>query len=212
MPQQSHELAEKLAQRLFADHECVIATHADTDALHTHIIINAVSFETGKKLRMWGKDYEDAKDFADSLAAEMGLTPLDWRQRTDDKMDKYFAGESLSDEAKYLSGAERNMAKQGNLAKDSWKEALRQAIDEAKTVCATRAEFQQHLEMEYGVTMTRNTGKTVTFVHPAVGEKYVVRGAKLGADYTAAAIDQALAQNIENNERSPANKSQVKDA
>jgi len=42
-PQQSHALAEKLAQQLFSAHECVIATHNDTDVIHSHIIINAVS-------------------------------------------------------------------------------------------------------------------------------------------------------------------------
>ena len=79
----------------------------------------------------------------------------------------------------------------------SWKEALRQAIDEAKAACTTRAEFQQYLQNQFGVTMPRNTGKTVSFVHPAVGETYAIRGNKLGSDYTAESIDQALKQNAE---------------
>ena len=51
-PQQCHELAERMAKKLFSAHECVIATHNDTDTLHSHIIVNAVSFETGKKFRV----------------------------------------------------------------------------------------------------------------------------------------------------------------
>ena len=196
-PQQSHELAEKLAQQLFAAHECVIATHNDTDTLHTHIIINAVSFETGKKLHVNIKEYRECKDLADTLGMEMGFTPLDWQTKISEKYDRIYSDDAITFDSKYLSSAERNMAKQSNFATASWKEALRQAIDEAKAHCTSRADFQKYLADNYGVTMPRNTGKTVTFIHPAVGEKYAVRGAKLGADYTAASIDQALQANEE---------------
>ncbi|MCL1842458.1 MAG: relaxase/mobilization nuclease domain-containing protein [Defluviitaleaceae bacterium] len=195
--QQSHELAEWIAGYLFPAHECVLATHGDTDTIHTHIIVNAVSFETGKKLRMWRDDYKEAKDLADHFRESMGFTALDWHKKTGEKLDRFFDDEALTADGKYLSSAERNMQKQGNLARDSWKEALRHAIDEAKAHCTTRAEFQKYLESTFGVTMPRNTGKTVSFVHPAVGEKYTIRGAKLGGDYTAAAIDQALHANME---------------
>jgi hypothetical protein len=195
--QQSHELAEWLAQNIFAAHECVIATHADTDTIHTHIIVNAVSFETGKKLRMWHDDYKEAKDVADYFGESMGFTPLDWRTKTGEKLDRIFSDEALTADGKYLSSAERNMQKQGNLVRDSWKEALRHAIDEAKANCITREDFQKYLADAFGVTMPRNTGKTVSFIHPAVGEKYTIRGAKLGGDYTAASIDEALLANLE---------------
>ena len=76
-PQQSHELTEKLAQQLFAAHECVIATHNDTGTLHSHIIVNAVSFETGKKLHMNIGEYRNCKDLADKLGIKRGFTPLD---------------------------------------------------------------------------------------------------------------------------------------
>ena len=194
-PQQSHELAEKLAQQLFAAHECVIATHNDTDTLHSHIIVNAVSFETGKKLHINIGEYRNCKDLADMLGIEMGFTPLDWQTKTSEKLDRIFSDDAITSDSKYLSHAERNMTKQGNLATTSWKEALRQAIDEAKAHCTNRTEFQQYLADNFGVAMPRNTGKTVTFVHPAVGESYAVRGAKLGSDYTAASIDEQLQQN-----------------
>jgi len=47
------------------------------------------------------------------------------------------------------------------------------------------------------VEMPRNTEKTVSFKHPAVDE--TVRGVKLGAEYTAENIDQAIKQNQERN-------------
>ena len=194
-PQQSHELAEKLAQQLFPDHECVIATHDDTDTLHSHIIVNAVSFETGKKLHLNDKAYRDCKDLANTLGAEMGLSAMDWRTKTKEKRERSKSGEAITNEGKYLSSAERNMAKNKELSTASWKEALRYAIDEAKIHTTKRAEFQNYLQEHFGVTMSRNTAKTVSFIHPAVGETYAIRGNKLGADYTAHAIDEALRQN-----------------
>ena len=196
-PQQSHELAERMAQRLFATHECVIATHTDSETIHSHIIVNAVSFETGKKLHMNRVEYQDSKDLADTIGAEMGFTPLDWRTKTKEKLDRLFNGEAVGADKKNLSQAERNMAKHGDLSRESWKEALRVTIDEAKAHCTDRAEFQQYLIDYYNVTMPRNTAKTVSFVHPAVGENFAIRGAKLGADYTADSIDRALQANKE---------------
>jgi hypothetical protein len=195
-PQQSHALAEKLARELFADYECVIATHNDTDTLHTHIIVNAVSFETGMKLHMNNAAYRHSKDLANEFGTEMGLSAMDWRAKTEEKRTRSKSGEAITTEDKYLSSAERNMAKNGDLSTASWKEALRHAIDEAKTQATDRAEFQRYLVENFGVTMPRNTAKTVSFVHPAVGETYAVRGNKLGNDYTATSIDQALQQNI----------------
>ena len=66
-PQQCHQLAERMVQQLFSAHECVIATHTDTDTMHSHIIINAVSFETGKKFHMNLWEYRDSKDLASKL-------------------------------------------------------------------------------------------------------------------------------------------------
>jgi len=200
-PQQSHELAQMLAQQLFPDHECVIATHDDTETLHSHIIVNAVSFETGKKLHLNDKAYRDCKDLANTLGAEMGLSTLDWRTKTKEKRERSKSGEAITSEGKYLSSAERNMAKNKELGTASWKEALRHAIDEAKAHTTSRVEFQRYLQEHLGVTMPRNTAKTVTFIHPGVGETYAIRGNKLGADYTATAIDETLLQNKNYNDR-----------
>ena len=193
--EQSHEFAERLAQELFSAHECVIATHDDTDTLHTHIIVNAVSFETGKKLHLNDSAYRNCKDLADKMGAELGFTPLKWREKTATKRRR--TKNDISLVHKDQTNAERNIAKRDFEGIASWKDALRYAIDEAKTVATNRAEFQNYLYENFGVTMPRNTGKTVSFVHPAVGENYTVRGAKLGGLYTTSNIDRALQNNHE---------------
>ena len=204
-PEQSHKLVEKLAQELFSAHECVIATHNDTGTLHSHIIINAASFETGKKLHLNMANYRHCKDLANTLGAEMSLSIMDWRTKTKEKRERSKSDEAITNEGKYLSSAEQNMARNNDLSIISWKEALRYAIDEAKSNTTDRMEFQRYLQEHFGVTMPRNTAKTVSFIHPAMGETYAIRGNKLGADYTAYAIDDALQQNKNQNDRSVLN-------
>ena len=60
--QEAHIYAEELAAKLFPDCECVIATHTDTQTVHSHIIVNAVQPLTGKKLHITDREYTKMKD------------------------------------------------------------------------------------------------------------------------------------------------------
>lgn len=195
-PEQSHALVEQLAAELFPGYECVIATHNDTDIIHSHIIVNAVNYVNGYKLQINNHEYRAMKDRANSLAVENNLTPLDWRKATRDKrvrMDNEITGDSQA-----YSQPERYMMKEHGVewSKSSWKDTLRKVIDEAKNCCTNRLEFERYLKDNYGVEMPRNTERTVSFIHPAVRDK-AVRGVALGNDYTSASIDQALQMNNE---------------
>jgi len=193
-PEVSHQLAQELAEKLFPNHECVIATHNDTDVIHSHIIINSVNFETGLKLHLNDNKYADCKDMANTLAEKKGLSTLDWRTLAKENRANNREGINANS-PKLISNAERQISKRAALETDSWKEALRLAIDEAKSHCQDRASFESYLKNNYGVEMPRNTGKTVSFMHPAIDKP--IRGVKLGGDYTADSIDQALKNNYE---------------
>lgn len=80
-----HEFAEAMAARCFPEFECVIATHTDTETVHSHIIVNAISFENGMKLHCNIREYGQMKDLANKLGAERGFTELNWRQATQEK-------------------------------------------------------------------------------------------------------------------------------
>ena len=192
-PEQCHAYAEEFARQVFPDHECIIATHNDSGVVHSHIIINSVNFENGKKFQMNNRDYGKAKDFADELGLEFGLSPMKWREKVKDK----FKNEAkIQNNHDTKPNSEMNIAKRGNLSEDSWKQALRDAIDYAKGITTSRAEFASVLA-EMGITMPRNTEKTVSFTHPAVGKP--VRGRTLGASYTAEAIDASIEFNNKSN-------------
>ena len=60
--EKAHAYAEEVAEAFFKNYECVIATHTDTQTVHSHIIVNAVDPITGKKLQFSKQDYAKMKD------------------------------------------------------------------------------------------------------------------------------------------------------
>lgn len=189
------EYAEEVAKRFFSDYECVIATHTDTETIHSHIIVNAVNFENGKKLQINDRKYRRMKDIVNEIGLERGYSALDWRKAVEDKRSRLKI-KPVTEANKRTTGELYIQHDHGaDWGKYSWKEQLRQLIDQAKKQCHSREEFQAFLK-EYGVEMPRNTAKSVSFVHPAVSKKSV-RGNVLGAEYTASEIDKALKLNCE---------------
>lgn len=170
-----HEYAEALAKQLFPNHECVIATHADTDTVHSHIIVNAVDFENGKKLDIRNQEYGQMKDRANEIGVERGFTPLNFRHPAKDR----------------IPSRERWVTLHGGT---SWKEELREVITEAKLETTNMADFEKHLN-DYGVTLTRNTDKTIAYKHP--DKEKAIRGEKLGQDYTKGAILNELSKSAD---------------
>ena len=170
-PEQAHLYAQELAAILFPDDECVIATHTDTKTVHSHIIVNAVNPITGKKLRITESDYTKIKDEANRLGSEFGYTKTDFRKRAQNKR----------------TTQESHIILKGGT---SWKEDLREVIEEAKRSSSTQEEFTEHLQ-KYGVTLTRN-GKDFSYLHPE--KKKPIRGAKLGENYTKSEVLNAISK------------------
>ena len=48
-PELAHQIALELAQQ-WKDYEVIVATHTDREHIHSHFIVNSVSFQTGRKL------------------------------------------------------------------------------------------------------------------------------------------------------------------
>ena len=64
-PQAAHEVALKLAEH-YKDFEVLVSTHTDCDHIHSHFIINSVSFETGKKLHQSANAIQELRQESDS--------------------------------------------------------------------------------------------------------------------------------------------------
>lgn len=111
---------------------------------------------TGKKLRISRSDYTAMKDEANRLGKEMGFSELDFRKKPRNKR----------------TSAEQHIILKGGT---SWKEDLREVIEEAKQVATTQEEFIAHLKL-YGVEATRSKTE-YSFLHPE--KKKAIRGLKL---------------------------------
>lgn len=75
-PQEAHAIALELAQREFPNFEVLVATHIDTDHLHSHLIVNSVSFQNGRKLHQSAADLQAHRLASDEICAAHGLDIL----------------------------------------------------------------------------------------------------------------------------------------
>ena len=161
-PEKAHAYAEELTAKLFQNYECVIATHTDTQTVHSHIIVNAVDPITGKKLQFNKQDYVKMKDEANRIGKKYGFTETDFRKRGKNSR----------------TAIEKKIMLKGGT---SWKEELREVIAEATKNTTTLDKFKEYLEKCYGVKITRD-GKDYSYLHP--DKQKPIRGEKLGTNYT----------------------------
>jgi len=146
-PKTAHEIAVKFAEDNYPDYEVVIATHVDNEHLHSHFIINSVSFKTGKKLHQGPKTLLKLRAYSDQICQQYGLTTL----------KPYTGGKSQS-----LASREYRAAAKGQ----SWKFSLMSAIDIAMKISGTKAEFIKNMERQgYSVKWTENR-KYITYTCP----------------------------------------------
>lgn len=76
-PDIAHEIGVKFAEEMFGDYEVIVATHQNTTHVHNHLIINSVSFKTGKKYNNNRTNLAKLRHISDSLCAEYGLSILE---------------------------------------------------------------------------------------------------------------------------------------
>lgn len=72
-PAEVLDIGRTFAEKIFPDHQSIIAVHQDRNHLHCHIVTNTVSYIDGKKLHQSSKDLEQQKVFTNNLCSERGL-------------------------------------------------------------------------------------------------------------------------------------------
>ena len=75
-PSQAHEIALEFAARAWPGTEVLVATHCDTDHVHSHFVLNSVSFETGLKLRQSPNTLKELRMVSDQVCMAHGLNVL----------------------------------------------------------------------------------------------------------------------------------------
>ena len=180
-PRMVHEYARACAKKMFKGCECVIATHTDTQTVHSHIVVNAVHPLTGKKLHFNDSDYTRLKDMANEIGEEFGFSTLDFRKKAENKRTQ----------------DEQHIILKGGT---SWKEELREVIEEGKLLASDESEFFAHLA-KYGVKVTRS-GKDYSYLHPH--KQKPIRDKRLGENYSKEAIEHFIGEKRYGNNTRPA--------
>jgi len=144
-PQTAHEIALKLAEH-YKEFEVLVSTHVDCDHIHSHFIINSVSFETGRKLHQAASAIQELRQKSDDLCLEYGLSVCKPKeQRT-----------------KPMTAGEYHTAVRGG----SWKMRLINTIDECMRYARNKNMFIEMMESEgYAVKWT-DTRKNITYTTP----------------------------------------------
>ena len=145
-PVTAHAAALKLAE-WFQKQEVLVCTHVDRDHIHSHFLINSVSFENGKKLHISEPELTELRRRNDQICAELGLPVFQAQKKKS---------------VKSLSGAEYHTAARG----ESWKFRLMNTVDECMQYAWSREEFITLMRSEgYDVRWTDGR-RNITYTTP----------------------------------------------
>lgn len=144
----AHQVAREFAEQAWPDSEVLIATHTDAEHIHSHFIVNAVCYKSGKMLRQGPNTLDGLRTLSDGLCLKHDLSVLPKQQQ------KKAAG---------MSAREYRSAVKG----ESWKFRLMNTIDQCMRYAASKEEFISLMESEgYQVRWT-DSRKNITYTTPA---------------------------------------------
>lgn len=164
--EQAHQIGVELADRLWGDrYQVLVCTHVDKEThIHTHFIINTVSFVDGKKFYRSKDDYKAMREMSDRICREHGLSYI---KRPKNKRENY--GEWQ---------AEKN-------GKPTHRSMIRADIDRAVKNSLTEQEFYEALDaMGYELKLYAKSGKLLE--RPSLrlkGDQRFYRFDRLGEGY-----------------------------
>lgn len=147
-PQEVHAVAKEFAERAWPGHEILVATHCDVGHLHSHFVVNSVSFEDGRKLRQSPNTLQSLRRLSDEICAAHGLSVLP----------------VYDNSGRGLSAREHRAAVKG----ESWKFKLMADICDSMNRSGSREEFKREMERRgYQVKWTNERKYTCHDQRPA---------------------------------------------
>ena len=145
-PHQAHEIAIEFAEKAWTGYEVLVATHCDVQHIHSHFVINSVSFENGKKLRQNPNTLKSLRALSDEIFRHHNLSTL----------------EPYSKDGMKISTREYRTAVKGQ----SWKFKLMNDIDKAMNISGSKEDFINAMSIiGYSVTWTDGR-KYITYQCP----------------------------------------------
>lgn len=145
-PKKAHGVALEFAEKAWTGYEVLVATHCDAQHIHSHFVINSVSFENSKKLRQNPSTLKSLRALSDEICRHHNLSTL----------------EAYSKDGMKISTREYRTAVKGQ----SWKFKLMNDIDKAMNISGSKEDFINAMSiMGYSVTWTDDR-KYITYQCP----------------------------------------------
>lgn len=165
-PEEAHAIGLETARRMWGeDYEIVVTTHLNTENIHNHMVINSVSFRTGRKFENHIRDHYRLREISDEVCREHGKSVLSQAPFRGDKSDYW---------TKQNGGFTR-------------RDILREDIDYAIACSITTKEFYKEMR-KLGYDFQPREGLFVT----AHGWKRPIHTDSLGENYSEWAITQRI--------------------
>lgn len=172
-PEEAHAIGLETAKRMWGKgYEVVVTTHLNTDNLHNHIVVNSVSFRTGRKFENHISDHYKLREISDAVCLEQGKSVLPPSKFTGNRKKDYW------------------IHKSGGL---THRDILKRDIDQAISNTTNWKAFDLYLK-NLGYSYARNSD----YRHPSIiapGWKRSVRIDSLGEQYTQEKIRERLILN-----------------
>ena len=171
-PDEAHQIGIETAKRMWRDYEVVVTTHLNTDNIHNHLVVNSVSFKTGRKFENHVSDHYKLREISDLICKERGKSVLPPSKFKGSSKKEYWA------------------KKNGGM---THRDMLRKDIDSIIKNSNSWKSFSANLSgLGYKIVRDDNY-EHITII--ADGWKRPVRLDSLGANYTVDAIERRLANN-----------------
>jgi len=157
-PQEAHVIANQFVKEcpLFSDFEVLIATHNDRNHVHSHLIVNSVSYKDGHKYQMSANDLQSMKDLSDDICKEHNLSIT--------KKGKTFEGEdrkSIVDWVKEKYQFLRRDFDENN--SKSYINKVAAAVKDSMNISTSREDFINMMEERGCIVDWRDNRKHITF-------------------------------------------------
>ena len=146
-PELAHKIAVELTEKAFNKYEVVVATHIDREHIHSHLVMNSVSYEDGKKYHSDKESVEQLMKLSDEICQRYGVHVLDTLKK---KMNK-----------DYLSDNEYRSAKRG----ESFKWELMNVINQVMKQAKSKKQFCYMMKQQ-GYNVRWDNRKYITYTCP----------------------------------------------
>lgn len=198
-PEQAHEIAKEFVECCpqFKGFEVLIATHQDKEHIHTHFVLNSVSFEDGHKFQQKSTELQAMKDLSDKICLAHGLS-LTYKGKTFDGSEREETTAYRKEQYRFLKRAEQGEVK-------SYVQDIALAVMDCRERATSRSEFVELMNAQGYAVKWEDNLKYITFtdlLRQEQGEKQCkIRNNKLEKYYHVDFSKEGLENEFANNAR-----------